>query len=115
MVITPVEVTDSNGCFSISNAQFISTTGINVLPLAGNIDILPNPATGQFNIHCTGNFDKDIRMSLFNVMGQKMIDNNYHISNGQTIPVSVDKLAAGIYMVQIQSGSQSFTRKLIIE
>ena len=108
-------VTDGNGCSTRSEVIHADYVGIDEVPLSSNLEIFPNPATGKFNIHGVGNIDKSVKMVLYNAIGAKVMDNTYHIASGQTIQVNIDQLAQGVYMIQLQAGSQTFTKKLVIQ
>jgi len=48
-----VEVTDANGCSSISDAYVVLTTGVNEVT-GGSVQVVPNPSNGSFAIQLSG-------------------------------------------------------------
>ena len=77
------------------------------------IYLFPNPGNGVFNIQMNGNFDDDIFLSLFSMLGNKVSDqliskNDQH----KTIPLSASNLNPGIYFYQWRSGQKTGKGKL---
>jgi len=82
--------------------------------LASNsIKIYPNPATSEFTI--SQNLSSEGTVQLFDISGKKIKSLfNGNFGANKNITVKTDGLAAGIYLVKVNSGKQSVTKKLII-
>ncbi len=65
--------------------------------------IFPNPATNQITIK--GEFDADESISVFNLLGQKVLENAIN-SNEETINIS--KLATGVYTIYFNGSKESY-------
>lgn len=82
--------------------------------LASNsIKIYPNPATSEFTI--SQNLSSEGTVQLFDISGKKiksLFKGNF--GTNKTIIVKTDGIAAGVYLVKVNSGKQSVTKKLII-
>lgn len=77
------------------------------------VKIYPNPATSEFTI--SQSLSSEGTVQLFDISGKKIKDlfiGNF--GSNKNIKVKTDGLAAGIYLVKVNSGKQSVTKKLIV-
>ncbi|MDO6432753.1 discoidin domain-containing protein [Flavitalea sp. BT771] len=72
--------------------------------------MFPNPANTFFTVVAGAEPIKDI--SLFDVSGRRLV-NMLNRSGGSSLPISCGGLMAGVYVVQIRTGTQTYLRKLI--
>ena len=82
--------------------------------LASNsIKIYPNPATSEFTI--SQNLSAEGTVQLYDISGKK-IKNLFsgNFGTNKNITVKTNGIAAGIYLVKVNSGKQSVTKKLVI-
>ncbi|MCB9285861.1 MAG: T9SS type A sorting domain-containing protein [Lewinellaceae bacterium] len=84
--------------------------------LSQNIDIFPNPASGQLNIRvglpkAAGN----LTVRLLNAFGQ--VAREYNCGTLQTASIGIDitDIPAGLYLLQVMDGRARSTRPLIVE
>lgn len=78
------------------------------------VKIYPNPATSEFTI--SQSLSSEGTVQLFDISGKKIKDlfiGNF--GSNKNIKVKTDGLAAGIYLVKVNSGKQSVTKKLIVK
>ncbi len=78
-----------------------------------SIKIYPNPATSEFTI--SQNLSAEGTVQLFDISGKKikeLFSGNF--GTNKNITVKTDGIAAGIYLVKVNSGKQSVTKKLVI-
>jgi hypothetical protein len=76
--------------------------------------IYPNPTTsGAATILLTGN-DHESEITITNLEGQKVYAQRIY-SNENSIPVSLDHFAKGVYVVSIQSGGEESHQRLVVE
>lgn len=82
--------------------------------LASNsIKIYPNPATSEFTI--SQSLSSEGTVQLFDISGKKIKDLfKGNFSSNKNITVKTGGIAAGIYLVKVNSGKQTVTKKLII-
>ncbi len=94
----------------------------NCVPVAVNengsgsdaISIFPQPASDFLNISFNEKFiDAQISYSIFDISGREMLHGDLLKNDLITIPIG--QLSAGLYLLQIRSGSELVCRKLIIE
>ncbi|MCB0524220.1 MAG: T9SS type A sorting domain-containing protein [Lewinellaceae bacterium] len=74
-----------------------------------NLEIMPNPSTGEFGIE--GDFTKDAVLEVFDLRGRMVYRQQHPDKNHQ---VRVD-LNSGIYVIRVRDGLQYYAGKLIIE
>ncbi len=78
------------------------------------IVISPNPVSSALKIFFKETTEEEVDIKLFNIEGQQLSAVGF-VLNWQNNPVEFDlsSLAAGVYIVQIKSASQSLTSRLI--
>ena len=84
--------------------------------LSQNIDIFPNPASGQLNIRvghlkAAGN----LTVRLLNAFGQAAREYNCGTLQTASIGIDITDIPAGLYLLQVMNGRARSTRPLIVE
>ena len=113
--------TDGNGCsattsFDVTVAQDTTAVGFVKLEGISGVNVYPNPNSGSFAVtfKTVGNVKVDI--SLTNEIGQKIFEEkNLLVSNSFVKPLHMEQVAKGIYQLNITSGKQKNTYKVIIQ
>ncbi|RLD64945.1 MAG: peptidase S8 [Bacteroidetes bacterium] len=81
-----------------------------------DIDILPNPFTDKIHIIFNSTDTESLKIELLNMQGSLLVymDNLQRITgyNYYAIP-HLDKLATGMYVIKVTSGSKVFTKKMM--
>jgi len=98
---------------SIDNSNPV---GISLLQRGAPVyELYPNPSTGTFNLKIDGlNSDKAV-VTVYNVVGNLLHSATVDTGSGKlNQEINLNNASTGVYFVQIQSGDQTFTRKLII-
>jgi hypothetical protein len=77
------------------------------------VKIYPNPFNSQINLEILLNTQENIKINIYNLMGQLLWNEN--ISGQREIfrTVDLDAFAKGIYFINIQSSSQIISRKIV--
>ncbi len=78
-----------------------------------NWNIFPNPSSGSFSIELNGNADDIKSISIFNIQGQS-IEERYVENTNEVIQFHLNNLETGIYFVNLQYGTKTVTKKLMI-
>ena len=83
-------------------------------PAVEDFSIYPNPNNGQFTLQHTLTGENQLKLSVFNAIGEVVIQQT--INNSTTL-IQGEILSTGVYFIQLsdeQSGTQ-LTRKLMVE
>lgn len=81
-----------------------------------SINIYPNPANDYINIYLKSSEKGNVNIELISVDG-KIIMNNISeniLSEEQTIELKLDNILPGIYFVKVQSNSNIYLKKIIV-
>ncbi len=107
-----VTVTDQNGC---SNVCSVNLTPTNTETPANftTLNIFPNPASEQLFIHADLLEYESVRISLVNLIGQTV---KSETTGGTTIRNTMDvtDLAAGTYLLRLETENGTAIRKVVI-
>ena len=94
--------------FNINNCGVVS---IKDLKNDIGIDIYPNPSKNEINIEFSNTPNADLKISLHNLLGEKVMVNQ--ISNPNGLKIFRNNLPAGIYFLKISSGENTVTKKIV--
>ncbi len=74
------------------------------------VELSPNPATSFVNINVADHIEQ---IELYNIQGQEVLRRNYEGIEQATLDVS--SLAAGIYLLRVQTAEELLTERLVIQ
>ncbi len=78
--------------------------------------VYPNPATDVLNIEVNASQPSEMSISVYNIMGQKVMDKNVNINTGINCPsISTSDLTTGIYFVTVKANGFENTMKFIVK
>ncbi|MFT4062373.1 MAG: T9SS type A sorting domain-containing protein [Edaphocola sp.] len=107
-----VTLTVSNDCDSYSTSLPINielTTGVaSVGSTEGNINIYPNPARDAVTVS-TANGLKLLNVSVYNVLGQRIMTDKAQADNLHTI--NINGMASGTYTIRMETDKGTVSRK----
>ncbi|TRX37784.1 T9SS type A sorting domain-containing protein [Flavobacterium restrictum] len=90
--------------------------GINDFDVSNRFAIYPNPVQESINIMAKGNFNGDLKVSVVTITGQTVIKSQTIKANaGSYTVVSKNKLASGMYLVQINTGTTTVSKKIMVK
>jgi hypothetical protein len=110
-------VTDGNGCVSdtLFNEVDIFTGNIQLLDIA-NFYIYPNPAINEFNISFESIYMQDLRLSIVNLIGDKLFFKDYKQLLGDfNTQINLKGNPKGVYFLRIETKDGIINKKLILQ
>lgn len=78
--------------------------------------VYPNPANGVLNIEVNAASNSDATMTVFNIMGQKVVEKNANLYTGiNTTSINTNELSSGVYFVTVKANGFEKTMKFVVE
>lgn len=109
VIITDGSCSDTSACVTIS------TIGLNELNLSSEIEIFPNPASGEYNIVINGIPTGVSELTITDASGKIIETKSLTLSSGEnTVPMNANKLENGIYFVTISTDNKTFTERIAV-
>jgi len=107
-----LKIISEDDSFEYSDVISISVDKIN---LENEVDVYPNPTTDKVFINIISNFDSNIEIDVFDVLGE--ILGVYSIktrsnSKEQNFELKLDKLTAGTYLIRTKVNDEVFIKRL---
>lgn len=103
--------TTSSGCIMFSNEIYYGNGNVDSDPVM----IWPNPNGGNFNLSFNATQTGDMKVLIFNYIGQKVFEQTYTNVVGNIIQqIDTGLLASGVYVVRIEQGGKIYSKKMIV-
>jgi hypothetical protein len=80
--------------------------------ISEKVVVFPNPTKGYLQVYVNGT-DKEIEMSLFDVLGNLQLSSNKDMSSNRTIDFDITNLSNGIYFLLLNSDTVRESIKII--
>jgi hypothetical protein len=104
------KATQGDNRFELRMAPEEAATGNNL-----KVSLAPNPASDEVNITITASGKDDVSIRMTDIVGVQVYSKNVgHVKSGTT-KVTLDKLASGIYMIEVKSGNNTIVNRLVKE
>jgi hypothetical protein len=99
-----VTVTNQGGCTETDSVtiDFVVCSGMEENEFAARLQLFPNPATDQVQIHWNGSLTSDTRFILLDARGRKVLE---EILNSEFQTIRFNGLQNGIYHYSLQEGA----------
>jgi hypothetical protein len=83
---------------------------------AFEVNVSPNPTTGEVNVHLLLSEINPIQIKLYDVMGKELQNNDYgRIGAGeQTLTVDLSGFPKGVYLLEAISGEEQSVEKIVL-
>jgi hypothetical protein len=81
---------------------------------ASNIQLVPNPNNGIFNLVFTLEQTENVKVRIYNAMGQLITDEAFTNVRNNILDIDLSGKAQGIYSVEVTNGKEKLVKKLII-
>lgn len=112
----------SNSCSATSATFNYTGVGIDEVDINNRISISPNPSSGKYTIEIYNSRFTIHDLKVFNVLGKMIYQttnpeekSGLHSIQHQTLNIDLSSHPAGIYFMQINTGEQIVSRKLLLE
>ncbi len=98
------------------NLSQLNPVGVFSTPLSNiNIEVFPNPTSGDVNLTVNSINNSNYRINLINSLGQVIFEKNFNFSIGiNNIQIDTKQYPEGIYNVVVESNSIKTTKKITI-
>lgn len=107
--------TNQWGCTATSwMVTTILPNGIFPVNQINGISVFPNPNNGSFDLNMKLKNQQDVEISVFNLLGQKIISQQNNFIAGQHQLQFETDLSRGVYYLQVKSGEEQHMIKLVI-
>ena len=84
--------------------------------LKENVQIYPNPSNGIMNVELNVNENSIVRISVMDLLGQKVFENKVNFVEGSQIQkIDLNMLEAGLYILRLENGSNVYNQKFILD
>lgn len=79
------------------------------------VSLWPNPAKGVLNVKMNIVNNEDVKISLFDLQGRKIITSVNKATNTIfTKEINTKKISSGVYLLKLEQGNKTTTKKIII-
>ncbi len=98
------------------NLSQLNPVGVFSTPLSNiNIEVFPNPTSGDVNLTVNSINNSNYRINLINSLGQVIFEKNFNFSIGiNNIQIETKQYPEGIYNVVLESNNTKTTKKITI-
>lgn len=79
-----------------------------------SIDVYPNPGRGMFNVDVSLLGAGDCQVKVFSMVGQEVFSEKHNTAGG-LIPLDLSKITAGVYVLHVNNGKESFSKQIVIQ
>lgn len=95
--------------------QVVNTTGISENNNMLSYKVFPNPSNGKFRIQLDGLSDSHVKVRIYDIVGSLVHQTNItDAGDSATKEVELGASADGIYFIKLDSGTKTFTQKIVI-
>ena len=77
------------------------------------LSIFPNPNNGQFTIKF--NNAKDVKLEVYDVRGRAVLSQDYNVSGQFNETINLGSVQSGMYLLKVNNGGKTITKKIIVE
>ena len=88
---------------------------VTVDPKDISVTMTPNPATDDVKVTFTNGQAEPVTIKVMDMSGVNVYGENLGVQQKGTVTVPLNKLASGIYMVELTSGNRKVVQRLIKE
>jgi len=110
-----ITVTSNSGCvvivdFVVGNNDDV---GLNNIEENWQVSVYPNPTRIDFTLNYNFYNDKDVTMTMKNMLGETVITKLLTDTKGQVV-LNVESFSAGVYIIHLSNATRSDVVKIIV-
>jgi hypothetical protein len=79
-----------------------------------DLSIYPNPNQGQFNIRFDAQNSTEVQIRIHDIRGKSLVQKTYEVFGSFNQMMDLSGYSSGLYLIKINDGSQTVTKKIII-
>lgn len=83
--------------------------------LAKNISVFPNPGNGIVNLKFNSETKSEVKVELYDLYGRLVISESLAAGTSDYVIGSNDKLAAGIYLLQVEEAGMTYAERIVVK
>ncbi|MBZ9652456.1 zinc-dependent metalloprotease [Psychroflexus montanilacus] len=80
-----------------------------------NLRIYPNPSQGKFNVEFFVENSTEVKLKIFDIRGRSLMNKTYDVFGNFSQELNLNNLSTGVYLMELNDGTNNFTKKIIIE
>jgi len=89
--------------------------GIDDNPAVEVFNIFPNPNEGTFGINLMGEPEKNLQLTVFDVLGQAIYEDNYNFLSGElNTQIDLPNMAPGTYIIKLAVRDRANYQKIVV-
>ena len=106
-----VEVLYENGCYYNSEPYAFFSTSTHI-PFNQQIELFPNPVEDQLFLRVDSEQSSKIQLQWMDIVGKRIYQEEIQVVNSNLHALNLPDLTTGIYLLQIDNGTEKITRKV---
>lgn len=113
-----VQITDANGCSSVSNRFLVDFTGIEEDLANGlNVEIYPNPNNGVFTLDILGAYGQEIGVTITDAVGKVVQKFDIPVDNMDKLSRTIDLsgYSKGVYLISVNTDNRMINKKVVVQ
>jgi uncharacterized delta-60 repeat protein len=109
-----VEVTNAQGCSTVSTTMSINDVSVDEMELASSLNVYPNPASDEFNIEMDLTGTGNVKITLMNITGQVFFSEEIGQRSGNyKKQISLKEYSKGIYYLNVVTDNGAVNKKIV--
>ena len=104
-----------NDCGNDTISMFVTILDIEDLSGENNISVFPNPSNGSFIVELQNLSSNNVKISVFNSLGQKVFLSNNSFENKTNFELNLTNNPSGIYFLSIENIGWVYSKMIVIE
>ncbi|WP_197077348.1 zinc-dependent metalloprotease family protein [Lacinutrix sp. Hel_I_90] len=101
--------------WSIELCTTTVTLGVEAFNIENSLSIYPNPNNGEFTVKFNGATNK-VQVQVFDIRGRSVLNNAFENTSGVfNETINLGNVQSGMYLLNVNDGSRTITKKIIVE